>query len=91
MFALFERLVDPFRAHDETMPPATIVGFYLRYCRQIWPLIAALVALGLVISLIEATILSFSGALIDMLRADPAGRGVLAAPLDCSSAWRRWC
>ena len=23
MFPLFERLIDPFRAHDETMPPAT--------------------------------------------------------------------
>ena len=71
MFAAFERLIDPFRAHDETMPPMTIVAYYLRYCRQIWPLIAALVVLGLGISLIEATILSFSGALIDMLRATP--------------------
>jgi ATP-binding cassette, subfamily B, multidrug efflux pump len=73
MFALFERLIDPFRAHDETMPPADIVGYYARYCRQIWPLIAALVALGLVISIIEATIVSFSGLLIDLLRATPPG------------------
>ncbi|HXT06585.1 MAG TPA: ABC transporter ATP-binding protein [Roseiarcus sp.] len=71
MFAAFERLIDPFRAHDETMPPTTIVAFYLRYCRQISPLIAALTALGLVISLIEASILAFSGTLIDMLRASP--------------------
>ena len=71
MLSLFERLIDPFRAHDESMPPATIVSFYLRYCRQIWPLIAGLMALGLVISLIEAAIMSFSGALIDMLRATP--------------------
>jgi ATP-binding cassette subfamily B multidrug efflux pump len=72
MFALFERLVDPFRPHDESMPPATILAYYGRYCRQVWPLIAALIVLGLVISAIEATILSFSGALIDMLRAAPA-------------------
>jgi ATP-binding cassette subfamily B multidrug efflux pump len=71
MFAAFERLIDPFRAHDESMPPTTIVAYYLRYCRQIWPLIAALTTLGLVISLIEAAILSFSGTLIDMLRATP--------------------
>ncbi len=71
MFAWFERLIDPFRAHDETMPPADIVGYYARYCRQIWPLIAALVVLGLAISLIEAAILSFSGSLIDMLRVTP--------------------
>ena len=68
MFSLFERLVDPFRRHDESMPPATVLAYYWRYCRQIWPLIGALVVLGLVISGIEATILSFSGALVDMLR-----------------------
>ena len=71
MFSLFERLIDPFRAHDEAMPPPASVAYYLRYCRQIWPLWAALTVLGFAISLIEASILSFSGALIDMLRAAP--------------------
>ena len=88
MFAQFERLIDPFRAHDETMPPSNIVGYYLRYCRQIWPLIAALIALGFVISLIEATILSFSGALIDMLRTTPPAE-VFSRHRGCSSAWPR--
>jgi ATP-binding cassette subfamily B multidrug efflux pump len=73
MFSLFERLVDPFRAHDETMPPARIGAYYWRYCRQIWPLIAALFVIGLVISGLEAAILSFSGALIDRLRNTPQG------------------
>ncbi len=68
MFALFERLIDPFRAHDETMPPADLLRYYARYCRQVWPFIAALIVLGLAVSLIETQILRFSGALIDMLR-----------------------
>ena len=71
MFTVFERLIDPFRAHDESMPPTTVLRYYARFCRQVWPLIAALVALGLVISLIEAQVLSFSGQLIDMLRVTP--------------------
>ncbi len=71
MLSLFERLIDPFRPHDESMPPTTVWAYYLRYCRQIWPLLAALIALGLVFSLIEATILGFTGALIDMLRSTP--------------------
>jgi ATP-binding cassette subfamily B multidrug efflux pump len=71
MFLLFERLIDPFRAHDESMPPATVLAYYWRYCRQIWPLLAALTALGLVVSLIEAAILSFAGALIDLLNDTP--------------------
>jgi ATP-binding cassette subfamily B multidrug efflux pump len=73
MFRIFERLIDPFRAHDETMPPARIGAYYWRYCRQIWPLIAALIVIGLVISGIEAAVLSFSGALIDRLRVTSPG------------------
>lgn len=49
MFHYFETLIDPFRAHDETMPPATLAGFYWRYLRQVWPAIAALMAIGLVV------------------------------------------
>ena len=69
MFRLFESLIDPFRDHDESMPPASLFGFYWRYCRQIWPLIVCLMAIGLVVSLIEASMLRFIGALVDMLGA----------------------
>jgi ATP-binding cassette subfamily B multidrug efflux pump len=69
MFRYFETLIDPFRAHDETMPPATLGGFYWRYLRQVWPAIAALMAIGLAVSLIEVTILRFVGSLVDLLRA----------------------
>jgi ATP-binding cassette subfamily B multidrug efflux pump len=68
MFRFFESLIDPFRAHDDTAPPARLFGFYLRYCLQVWPMLTALVAIGLVIALIEATMLSYVGALVDMLR-----------------------
>jgi ATP-binding cassette subfamily B multidrug efflux pump len=54
MFRFFETRIDPFRDHDETVPPATLVGFYLRYCRQAWPRLASLMAVGLIVSLIEA-------------------------------------
>ena len=53
MFRFFESLIDPFRDHDESMPPQTLGGFYWRYCRQVWPAIACLMAVGLVVSLIE--------------------------------------
>ena len=71
MFAVFERLIDPFRAHDESMPPPTVLAYYWRYCRQIWPLIFALAVIGLIVSTLEAAILSFSGTLIDLLRDTP--------------------
>jgi ATP-binding cassette, subfamily B, multidrug efflux pump len=69
MFRFFETRIDPFRLHDETMPPANLIGFYWRYCRQVWPYLACLLVVGLVVSLIEVSILRFVGALVDMLRA----------------------
>ncbi|MBB5752016.1 ABC transporter ATP-binding protein [Prosthecomicrobium pneumaticum] len=68
MFRTFERLIDPFRPHDGGMPPATLIGFYVHYCRQVWPLLAALMAIGLVVSLIEVSMLSYIGSIVDMLR-----------------------
>jgi ATP-binding cassette subfamily B multidrug efflux pump len=69
MFRFFETRVDPFRAHDETVPPANLLGFYWRYCRQVWPFIAALMVVGLLVSLIEVAMLRFVGSLVDLLRA----------------------
>ncbi|WP_158817617.1 ABC transporter ATP-binding protein [Methylocapsa sp. S129] len=69
MFRFFETRIDPFRAHDESMPPADLLGFYWRYCRQVWPFLACLMAIGLIVSLIEVSILRFIGSLVDMLRA----------------------
>ena len=74
MFRFFETRIDPFRAHDETMPPANLVGFYWRYCRQVWPYLACLLVVGLAVSLIEVSILRFVGALVDMLRASSPQR-----------------
>jgi ATP-binding cassette subfamily B multidrug efflux pump len=69
MFRLFESLIDPFRDHDESMPPAGLLGFYWRYSRQVWPWLALLMIVGLIVSLIEVSMLRFIGALVDMLRA----------------------
>ena len=69
MLRFFETRIDPFRAHDETMPPATLVGFYARYSRQVWPWLAALMAVGFAVALIETSILRFVGAIVDQLRA----------------------
>src|SRR5271165_3900666 len=69
MFRFFETRIDPFGDHDETMPPASLIGFYWRYCRQVWPYLAVLMVIGLIVSLIEVSILRFVGSIVDMLRA----------------------
>ncbi len=68
MLRFFETSIDPFGDHDASMPPASLIGYYGRYCRQVWPFLAALLAIGLIIALIEVTILRFIGALVDILR-----------------------
>jgi ATP-binding cassette, subfamily B, multidrug efflux pump len=68
MLRFFETSIDPFREHDESMPPASLIGYYGRYCRQVWPFLAALMTISLIVSLIEVTILRFIGALVDLLR-----------------------
>ncbi|HEY4807361.1 MAG TPA: ABC transporter ATP-binding protein [Roseiarcus sp.] len=68
MLRFFETSIDPFREHDESTPPASLIGYYGRYCRQVWPFLAALMTVSLIVSLIEVTILRFIGALVDTLR-----------------------
>jgi ATP-binding cassette subfamily B multidrug efflux pump len=68
MFRFFETSIDPFREHDPSTPPASLIGYYGRYCRQVWPFLAALMTISLIVSLIEVTILRFIGALVDILR-----------------------
>ncbi|SHF14481.1 ATP-binding cassette, subfamily B, multidrug efflux pump [Kaistia soli DSM 19436] len=69
MFRRFETLIDPFRPHDESMPPPTLLAFYWRYCRQVWPFLLTLMAIGLVVSLIEIAMLRYIGSIVDLLKA----------------------
>jgi ATP-binding cassette, subfamily B, multidrug efflux pump len=68
MFRFFENLVDPFRAHDPGMPPPTLAGFYWHYTREVWPVLACLLGVGLLVSLIEVSIFRYVGAIVDMLK-----------------------
>jgi ATP-binding cassette subfamily B multidrug efflux pump len=67
MFRFFESFIDPFRPHDETMPPPTLIGFYWRYTRQVWPALVALMAAGLVVALIEVAMYDYVGSIVDLL------------------------
>ena len=82
MFRFFETRIDVFRRHDESMPPVELVAFYARYCRQVWPFLAALLAIGLIVSLIEVSMLRFVGRLVDLLRDSPRGEILARHGLD---------
>jgi ATP-binding cassette subfamily B multidrug efflux pump len=68
MFRYFETRIDPFKPSDTSMPPTTLWGFYMRYCRQVWPWLLALMAVGLVVSLIEVSMMRYIGSIVDVLK-----------------------
>jgi len=68
MFRFFESWTDPFRPHDESMPPPTLLAFYWRYTRQVWPGLAALLVAGLIVALIEVAMYNYVGSIVDLLQ-----------------------
>lgn len=68
MFRYFEQFVPPFTPVRITRPPATLLAFYAHFCRQIWPVITALLAVGLVGAVVEVVLFAFLGELVDLIR-----------------------
>ncbi len=68
MFRTFENMIDVFRPHDLSQPPDTLLAFYGRYCKQVWPFLVALMINGLFISAVELSILNFGGIIVDLLQ-----------------------
>ena len=66
LFRRFEQLIDIFREAPTEAPPSTVWAFYLYYLRQVWPIFAALLVVGLVAALIEVSLFSYLSTLIDL-------------------------
>ena len=57
------------------MPPNRArCGFYWYYTRQVWPALLALMAVGLVVSLIEVSLFRYVASIVDLLKATSAGQ-----------------
>lgn len=73
MYRFFENLIDPYQPYDERKKlPDRLVPFYLH---MLWParwMLAASMALGFVIALVEVMLIQFGSDLVDMLTAVPA-------------------
>ncbi|WP_095107332.1 ABC transporter ATP-binding protein [Pseudomonas sp. Irchel 3E20] len=68
----FEQLIDIFRDAPDATPPDKVLPFYLYYLRQVWPLFAALLLIGLVASLIEVALFSYLSRIIDLAQGTPS-------------------
>jgi len=68
VFELFERWVDPFAMSANKAPPRGGLAFLLYFVRQVrWPFVLMLVLGGLT-AVVEVTIYSFIGTIVDMLQ-----------------------
>ena len=69
MFRWFEHLVDHFAPTSDRQPPARLAAFYWHYARQVWPLLAAVMVVGLCAALVEVALFAFLGEIVDLVRA----------------------
>jgi len=67
VFRFFENLVNPFPPEEPTRPPETLVGFCLHYCRSSWPYLIAVGVLSALIAIVEVSLFSFLGNIVDWL------------------------
>ena len=66
VFARFERLIDPFHPTPDVMPPDRVLAFYVFYLRQVWPMLLALMIVGLAGALVEVALFDFVGRIVDL-------------------------
>jgi len=66
LYAYFEKLIDQFREVPDKMPPQGLVAFYLHFLRQVWPVFIMVLVVGLGLTLIEVSLFSFLGKIVDM-------------------------
>ena len=57
----------PFPPEQPEKPPATLMGFILHYARPFWPLLLASSLLSTTVALIEVSLFSFVGKIVDWL------------------------
>ena len=74
LFAWFEARIPVFTPEVPPRPPSTLWAFYWHFVKPIWPVIAALLVVGLIGSLIELALYAFVGRIVDDMKAttDPS-------------------
>jgi ATP-binding cassette, subfamily B, multidrug efflux pump len=71
LFTWAETRIDAFQGDGIARPPDTLWAFYAYFVRQAWPAFAALLVAGFIGAVIEASLFSFIGNLVDLMKATP--------------------
>jgi ATP-binding cassette subfamily B multidrug efflux pump len=73
MFDRFEKLVDPFEKTALDVPPQGFWAFCWYYTKPVWPILACVSFLGMLVALLEVYIFTYLGDLVTWLEtSDPA-------------------
>ncbi len=74
MLSWFETLIDPYKSVPIVQPPGKVGRFYWHYLRQVWWVYAVIMVFGLAGSLIEISLFTFVGKIVDLAKeaANPA-------------------
>lgn len=67
LYKPFERLIDPFRPHTEATPPTGLMAYIWTYLRQVWPVFATVIFVGLLATIAEIMVFRFIAEIIDIL------------------------
>jgi ATP-binding cassette subfamily B multidrug efflux pump len=67
MFALFEKLIDPFPQAAPAKPPAALFAFIWHYARPTWPLLVFVAATGALFAVLEVALFGVLGRVVDWL------------------------
>ena len=68
MFSRFERLIDPYKPVPVEQPPEKLASFYWYYTRHVWWAFALVMVFGLLGALIEVSLFTFLGQLVDLAK-----------------------
>jgi ATP-binding cassette subfamily B multidrug efflux pump len=68
MLSWFEGLIDPYKDVPIAQPPKKLGRFYWHYLRHVWWVYALIMVFGLVGSLIEVSLFTFVGKIVDLAR-----------------------
>ena len=73
VFRFFENWIDPFKPREDYEPPNKLLAYVWHYVGQVKWAFAALLLYGFVNAIVEATVFSYVGQLVDVLTAYEAG------------------
>ena len=67
IFSWFENRIEPFPLEEPKQPPHGLVAFCWHYSKGIWPALAIMASLGMIVAVLEIMIFAFLGNVVEWL------------------------